>query len=136
MNPTKPGSVLSAHSSMLQQYHGESKFHSMRWWWSLLFTRTTFSWIFIVLAHWNISLWVNMSLHLDTTRTPLKTRGEHGCSGRVSSSCSTSVLYLRFFCLGSSTGLVRQITIELVFVAYLEFTKLLMMLLFKMTVIL
>jgi len=39
---------------------------SMKWWWSPLWTRPT-RWVgfFIVLAHWNSSLRVDMSLHLD-----------------------------------------------------------------------
>ena len=38
---------------------------SMRWWWCPLCTNTL-RWIFMVLAHWNNSLLVDMSLHLNT----------------------------------------------------------------------
>ena len=39
----------------------------MRWYWGLLCTRPTrLFWIFILLAHWNNSTWVEMSPHLDT----------------------------------------------------------------------
>ena len=39
----------------------------MRWWWGLLGTKATRQvGFFIVLAHWNNSLWIDMSLHLDT----------------------------------------------------------------------
>jgi hypothetical protein len=38
----------------------------MKWWWGPLCTRPTLSWILIVLAHWNNSLRIDMSLHSDT----------------------------------------------------------------------
>ena len=39
----------------------------MRWWWSPLCTRPTpLVWFFIVLAHWNNSTLIDMSLHADT----------------------------------------------------------------------
>ena len=39
----------------------------MRWWWCPLCSRQThLSWIFVVLAHWSNSPWVDMSLHSDT----------------------------------------------------------------------
>jgi hypothetical protein len=38
----------------------------MRWWWGPLCTRPTLSWIFIVLAHWNNSLRIDMLPHSDT----------------------------------------------------------------------
>ena len=50
-------------------YHGEYKLHSMRWWYLLsgtLYQTNKLSWIFIVLAHWNNSLWVEVSLLSDT----------------------------------------------------------------------
>ena len=85
-----------------------------RWWCPFFPSPTrTLNFLFIVLAHWNNSLPVDMSSHLDTlswfrvkrtnsdlqnmelkiecmTRTPIKTGGEIRCSGRVGSSCSTS----------------------------------------------
>jgi len=39
---------------------------SMRWWWCPLCTRSTLSWSFIVLVHWNNSPHVDISLHSDT----------------------------------------------------------------------
>jgi len=42
----------------------KTSYISMRLWWSLLCTRgTCFSWIYIVLVHWNNSLRVDMSPH-------------------------------------------------------------------------
>jgi len=50
--------------AIVQLYHGKNKLHSMKWWWrSLCIIPKTFNWIFIVLAHWNNSPWVDMSLH-------------------------------------------------------------------------
>ena len=51
--------------AIVQLYHGKNTLHSMRW--CLLCTRPTrlVSWIFIVLAHWDNSPWVDMSLHSD-----------------------------------------------------------------------
>ena len=36
------------------------------WWGSALYLTNTLCWIFIVLAHWINSLWIDMSLHSDT----------------------------------------------------------------------
>jgi hypothetical protein len=36
---------------------------------SILYLTNTLSWIFIVLAHWNNSPWVDMSLHSQTWST-------------------------------------------------------------------
>jgi hypothetical protein len=50
--------------AIFQPYHGENKLHLMRR--CLLCTRPThLVKIFIVLAHWNNSLWVDMSFHSD-----------------------------------------------------------------------
>ena len=48
--------LFKANSAIFQLYHGENK---------LIFNEMAMrlSWIFIVLAHWNNSLWVDMSLH-------------------------------------------------------------------------
>jgi hypothetical protein len=43
--------------------HGEYQVHSTRFWWCPIWWLI---WIFILLAHWNNSPRVNMSLHLDT----------------------------------------------------------------------
>ena len=44
-----------------------TSYFSMRWWWGQLCTRPTSSvGFFIVLAHWNNSLWIDMSAHSDT----------------------------------------------------------------------
>jgi len=44
---------------MFQLYHVENKLHMMRWWWGPLCTNTL-SWIFLMLAPWNNSSWVEM----------------------------------------------------------------------------
>ena len=51
--------LFNANSAIFQQYYGENK---------LIFNEMTnmLSWIFIVLAHWNNSPRVDMSLHSDT----------------------------------------------------------------------
>ena len=55
--------------SLFQQYHSENKLHAMKWWWCPLRTIDTnrFYWIFIVLAHWNNSPWVDIFHHSDTS---------------------------------------------------------------------
>jgi hypothetical protein len=61
--------LLNANSAIFQLYHDESKLvfnemmMKMR---SALYYTNTLSWIFIVLAHWNNSLRIDMSPHLDT----------------------------------------------------------------------
>jgi hypothetical protein len=54
--------LFNANWATFQLYHGEKKLHSMKWWWCPLGSRPT-RWIFIVLAHWNNSLRVDMSIH-------------------------------------------------------------------------
>jgi hypothetical protein len=60
-------SVLDRDSAIFQLYHDENKliFNEMMMM-STLYKTNTLSWICIVLAHWNNSLWVDMSLHSDT----------------------------------------------------------------------
>jgi hypothetical protein len=53
--------LFNANLAIFQLYHGENKL-SKRWWWGPLML----SWIFIVLAHWNNSPRIAMSLHSDT----------------------------------------------------------------------
>ena len=50
--------------AIFQQYDGGNKLHfdEIWWQWCLLCTRST-RWV--GLAHWNNSLWIDMSLHLD-----------------------------------------------------------------------
>ena len=59
--------LFNANSAIFQLDHSENKLISnemiMR---SALLQTNTLSWIFIVLAHWNKSPWVDMSLHSDT----------------------------------------------------------------------
>ena len=59
--------LSNANSAIFQLYHDENKliFNEMMMRSSLFYTYTL-SWIFIVLAHWNNSLRVDMSLHSDT----------------------------------------------------------------------
>jgi hypothetical protein len=59
--------LFNANSAIFQLYHGENKwiFNEMMMS-SALYKTNTLSWIFIGLAHWNNSLRVDMSLHLDT----------------------------------------------------------------------
>jgi hypothetical protein len=53
--------------SNFQLYYGENKLYSMKWWRCLLCTTTnTLCRIFIVLAQWNNSPRVDMSLHSNT----------------------------------------------------------------------
>jgi hypothetical protein len=91
-------------------FHGENKLifnEMMRF---ALFYTNMLSWIFIVLAHWNNNPWIDMSHQSNTlswfwTKRPTviyktlhrklrieqhKSHCELRCSGRVSSSCSTS----------------------------------------------
>jgi hypothetical protein len=58
--------LSNTNSAIFQLYHGENKIFSTRWWWSLLCTRPTpLVCIFIVLDHWNNSLWIDMLTHSD-----------------------------------------------------------------------
>ena len=59
--------LFNANSANFQLYHGENNliFNDMMMR-SALFYANTLSWIFIVLAHWNNSPLVDMSLHSDT----------------------------------------------------------------------
>ena len=59
---------LTPSQQFFQLYHGENKliFNEMMMIRSALFLTNMLSWIFIVLAHWNNSLWIDMWLHLDT----------------------------------------------------------------------
>jgi hypothetical protein len=51
----------------LHVYHDENNLHFDEMIiMSALYYTNTLSWILIVLAHWNNSLWVDMSIHLDT----------------------------------------------------------------------
>jgi hypothetical protein len=58
--------VVNANSAIFQLYHDENKLIRWRWWGPLCTRQTLLSWIFIVLAHWNNSPRVDMSLHSDT----------------------------------------------------------------------
>ena len=53
--------LFYANSAIFPPYHGKNKliFNEMM-------IRSTFSWIFIVIAHWNNSSWIDMSPHSDT----------------------------------------------------------------------
>ena len=59
--------LFNANSAIFQLYHGENRLICnemiMR---STLYEINRLSWMFIVLAHWNKSLQVDMSLHSDT----------------------------------------------------------------------
>ena len=59
--------LLNANSAIFQLYHGENKlmFNKMMMR-SALFYTNTLRWMLIVLAHWNNSPRVDMSLHSDT----------------------------------------------------------------------
>ena len=59
--------MFNANSAILQLYHGENKliFNEMMTR-SALYKTNMPSWIYIVLAHWNNSPQVDMSLHLGT----------------------------------------------------------------------
>ena len=59
--------VRDNYQAIFRLYHGEKKliFNEMMMR-STLYQTNTLSWIFIVLGHWNNSLWVDMSLHSDT----------------------------------------------------------------------
>ena len=60
--------LFNANSAILQLYYGENKliFNEMMMMMSALYSTNTLSWIFIMLAHWNNSSRVDMSLHSDT----------------------------------------------------------------------
>ena len=60
--------MFNANSAIFQLYHGEKKliFNEMMVVRSALYKTKTVNWIFIVLAHWNISPWINILLHSDT----------------------------------------------------------------------
>ena len=58
--------LFNANSAILQLYHGDKLIINEMMMMSALFYTNTLSWIFIVLAHWNNSPWVDMSLHSDT----------------------------------------------------------------------
>ena len=60
--------LFNAKSTWFQLYHGENKliFNEKMMMRSALYYTNTQNWIFIVLAHWNDSLRVDMSLHSDT----------------------------------------------------------------------
>jgi len=56
--------LFNANSAIVQLYHGENRFVMSGW--CPLCTRPT-RWVgYLLLAHWNNSLWVNMSLQSDT----------------------------------------------------------------------
>ena len=56
---------FKVNSVIFQLYHGELIFNEkIRR--SAYYKTNTLSWIFIVLAHWNNSLWVDMAHHSDT----------------------------------------------------------------------
>jgi hypothetical protein len=59
--------LFNANSAIFQLYHDETKliFNEMMMM-STLNKTNMLSWICILLAHWNNSLWVDMSLHSDT----------------------------------------------------------------------
>ena len=58
--------IVKSQMTIFKLYQGENKLHSMKWW-CLLCTQTNMlKWIFIVLAHWNKSLRVDMSFHSNT----------------------------------------------------------------------
>jgi hypothetical protein len=59
--------LLSANSAIIQQYQGESKLfcNEMMMRSASIYTNTL-SWIILLLAHWNNSSVVDMSLHSDT----------------------------------------------------------------------
>ena len=57
---------LTTKWEIFQLYHGKNKLHSMRWLWFPFYTRPTRCVGFLVLAHWNNSPCVNMSLHSNT----------------------------------------------------------------------
>ena len=58
---------ISPNSAIFQAYHGENKliFSEIMMRSALCYTNTM-SWIFIVLTHWNNSVWIDMSPHSDT----------------------------------------------------------------------
>jgi hypothetical protein len=59
--------LFNANSAIFQLFHGENKliFNEMMIK-SILYYTNMLSWIFIMLAHWNDSPWIDMSLHPDT----------------------------------------------------------------------
>jgi hypothetical protein len=60
--------LLNTKWAIFQLCHGKNKLHSMKWRCYLLCTRPTglVGFFFIVLAQWNNSPWVDMSLHSGT----------------------------------------------------------------------
>jgi hypothetical protein len=54
--------LFNANSAIFQLYHDENKLIVNE----IMYKTNTLSWIFIVLAHWNNNLRVDMSLHSDT----------------------------------------------------------------------
>ena len=57
--------LFNANSAIFQLYYGENKLHFNEMM-SALYETNTFSWIFIVLAHWNNSPRLDMSLNSNT----------------------------------------------------------------------
>jgi hypothetical protein len=59
--------LFNAKSAILKLYHGENKliFNEMKMR-PAVYYNNTLSWIFIVLAHWNNSLWIDISPQSDT----------------------------------------------------------------------
>jgi len=59
--------LLKANSAIFQPYHGENKliYNEMMTRFAL-YKINALRWIFIVLAHWNNSPWIEMSTHSDT----------------------------------------------------------------------
>ena len=62
--------IVLCQESIFQLYYGKNKWHfdemMMMMKMSALYKTNTLSWIIIVLAHWNNSPLVDMSLHLDS----------------------------------------------------------------------
>ena len=56
--------LFNANSAIFQHYHSENILLFLWRWWCPFCTRL--SWLFIVLAHWNNSPRIDMSLHSDT----------------------------------------------------------------------
>ena len=59
--------LFNVNSEIFQLYHVKNKliFYEIKMS-SALYKTKTLPWIFIVLAHWNNSLWIDMSPHSDT----------------------------------------------------------------------
>jgi len=59
--------LFNTHSAIFQLYHGETKLiFNERMMWSALYKSNTLSLICIMVAHWNNSMRIKMSLHSDT----------------------------------------------------------------------